>query len=62
MKCPLFNNSLNSSVSELIKWVFKAESSLSLPYNTMLGSLINDTGFQRTAPTDGVALPSSRAS
>lgn len=33
-----------------IKWVFKAESSLSLPYNTMLGSLINDTGFQRTAP------------
>jgi len=33
-----------------LQWVFKFDRELSLPYNTMLGSLINDAGFQRIAP------------
>lgn len=33
-----------------LKWLFKHDSSLSLPYNTMLSSLINDSGFQKLAP------------
>jgi type I restriction enzyme R subunit len=33
-----------------MKWVFKADRELALPYNTMLSSLINDAGFQRIAP------------
>lgn len=33
-----------------LKWVFSYDPALSLPYNTMLGSLINDAGFQKIAP------------
>jgi type I restriction enzyme R subunit len=33
-----------------LQWIFKADPELSLPYNTMLSSLINDPGFQKIAP------------
>ncbi|HAE39370.1 MAG TPA: restriction endonuclease subunit R [Candidatus Riflebacteria bacterium] len=33
-----------------LKWIFKADRELTLPYNTMLSSLINDAGFQKIAP------------
>ncbi len=33
-----------------LKWIFKADPELSLPYNTMLSNLINDAGFQKIAP------------
>lgn len=33
-----------------LKWIFKADQELNLPYNTMLSSLINDIGFQKIAP------------
>lgn len=35
-----------------LKWVFKVDPELSLPYNTMLGSLISDPGFQKIAKDD----------
>ncbi|MDD2998792.1 MAG: DEAD/DEAH box helicase family protein [Candidatus Riflebacteria bacterium] len=33
-----------------LKWLFKYDKDLTIPYNTMLSSLINDAGFQRIAP------------
>ncbi len=32
-----------------LKWVFKVDGELTLPYNTMLSSLTNDAGFQKIA-------------